>query len=89
MSKRVGNVTGFKSLDKLGNDPRVERIDFEGHAKDGGDGFWLYTMPGTGSGMNRGSHIIHEYTIAEVISRARNMRPCDCSECAKALKERP
>lgn len=77
-----GNRSGFKSLDKLGRDPRVELIEFEGHVSAGGDGIWLYTVSGFCNG-DVGCHIVHEDTVAILKSAARRIRPCDCPECVE------
>lgn len=76
----MANKTGFKSLDVLGNDPRVELIENEGRVSDGGDGLWLYTAPGFCNG-DHGSHIIHENTVRDILSAAKSITPCDCKDC--------
>lgn len=76
-----GNLTRFRSLDKLGGqDPRISFIEDEGRISDGGDGLWAYTSPGYCNG-DIGSHIIHENTVAEVLRAARDIRQCSCTDC--------
>jgi len=83
-----------KTLNRLLANPRVESVSDE---SSGGDGYWVYlnhgwqrgNFPGTPStpgGGNSNLHIVHEWTMREVLTAIRNeVSPCDCWECRKAL----
>lgn len=44
------------------------------------DGYWIYTRPGYFS-PEMDCHTIHEYTVRETMTKARNIAPCDCDQC--------
>jgi hypothetical protein len=61
----VANETGCKTLDKLGNDPRVESVWYEYDS-----GYWVGLNEGWWcSDMECGT--IHEATIAEVLKMVK------------------
>jgi len=84
-SKNV-NTTGLTSLDRLGRDTRIERIDNEGRVDRGGDGLWAYTVDGFCNG-DFGCHIIHESTVADLLRAVKNIRPCRCLACDTGLAD--
>ena len=80
------NTTGLVSLNGLGRDSRIERIDNEGRISEGGDGLWAYTVDGFCNG-DFGCHILHEGTVRELLNAAKRIRPCRCLACDTGLAD--
>ena len=70
----MANTTGLKTLDKLGNDPRVSNIYRDS------DGIWCELARGFQNGSDPGCHAIHEDTASAV--RSVSIIPCD-GDCCK------
>lgn len=67
-------------------DPRFESYSDEtGHSRWGdSDGHWLYCSPGWVNPMTE-THMIHEYTVREVLAQVSGIVRCDCDDCQKEL----
>lgn len=70
-----------------------KRADVKEAWSEGGkeeDGYWVTLAPGFADlsfDPWQPTHTIHEWTVARVLSRMKDVRPCDCEEC-KYLKAR-
>lgn len=59
---------------RVAGDPRLDAYDCDS------DGHWVYTAPGW-IDHEADQHVLHETTIAAVLSRLVRLRPCDCERC--------
>lgn len=63
------NRTGFRTLDALGRDLRVELIEVEVDGRE--RSIWLYLRSGWWLGPVEGTTMIHESTVAQVLAQSR------------------
>ena len=68
--------TGYKTLDRLETNPKVDEVSMEGE-----DGIFIYLIghicPGTEA------HSVHGHSVTEVMQRFRDAVPCDCEDCKR------
>ncbi len=69
------NRTGFKSLNIVNDDPRVDQVFDEGD-----DGIWLWLKPGWTCDA-RGAHDGHEWKVRDLLRVYRQIEACDCDSC--------
>jgi hypothetical protein len=81
-----------RTLQRLIVDPRVATINDESRS---GDGYWVYLQYGwqrgdlppsehdKPGGSNQHLHIVHEWTVRDLLAGMREVSPCKCWECVK------
>lgn len=72
------NATGFKSLDRLGQDPRVREI-----YKDS-DGLWLTTRAGFCTDPE--CHTAHGENVRDLLLMVKGIAPCACADCVEETR---
>ena len=55
------------------------KIDIADDDRTSGDGYWIYLSPGWV--FDGDCHIVHEYTVKDVIKAFKRVTPCECSQC--------
>lgn len=70
-----------KSLERLQRDPRIREVWSEQRA---GHGYWVETLPGYGWPAYP-VHCMCRHTAKELLAIVREMRPCNCEDCARAI----
>lgn len=71
----------MKTLERLKADPRVDQAWSEAGT---GDGYWIILKPGFADLSDdpcQPTHTIHEWRIADILRRMRDVKPCACKEC--------
>jgi len=62
----------------------------DGFNENGGWAHWVYLKPGWCNYLGDpwgGLHTIHECTVKDVLAYLKEVRPCDCGQCKKAIHQ--